>query len=314
MATAGTRPAVRHHLAARLPRRHPLLLDVHDALDPGASRGRRAAGGACPRRTSPDDLWLEGDQLLFTDGELGHQVYSVPVSGGTPQLIMDGAAGRTDVEWPAAFAITPTDIFWVEGSPGRLKPPSSVWRAARGGGAPSLLATTSSVLPRGDVNLFSNIAVAPDADRAGIHTRPRERRPTRRLAGPVARDRRHPHRGNGDFAGIDAAGVYWTVPKPGALEENDEWIVALAPVDGSPARIFWQGLPAHSGVRDMWPDGAGGWVVVASQLFDDQHGFMRRSGSSTRTATGGDWRARPTAPTANRMSRSVRRWPRTPST
>src|SRR5579863_1508459 len=42
-----------------------------------------------------NELWIEGDHLLLSQGNLANQIYSVPLSGGTPQLVLDGGAGRT---------------------------------------------------------------------------------------------------------------------------------------------------------------------------------------------------------------------------
>ena len=78
-----------------------------------------------------------------------------------------------------------------------------------------------------------------------------------------------PTRGWMDYVGIDATGVYWIVTKQGARAEDDMYEVVLAPVDGGPVRPFWTDLPAHVGIRAMWPDGEGGWLAVGAQLFDD---------------------------------------------
>jgi hypothetical protein len=238
----------------------------------GAVMAQPTAGGA-PTAIATTmfgrELWLDGDQLIIAGGDLGTQFYGVPTTGGTPSLLLDGADGRTDAGGAMAYAITPTELFWLEIGLKTVSGPTTAWHAQRTGGTAAAIGSASAVYPNGDVLAFQNMAVASDAvlmaEGLGIADAiPLDGSPVRALA--TSDDLM---RARGDFAGIDPAGVYWTVPRAGARPEDDTWSVSLAPADGGPLRPFWDGTPAHSAVFKLWPDGNGGWVAIAGQLFDD---------------------------------------------
>ena len=65
-----------------------------------------------------DALWVEGDQLLLLGGTYGTQLFSLPVTGGTPTLIADGTAGRTELGIGQLGSHLPTaiDFFFAESS------------------------------------------------------------------------------------------------------------------------------------------------------------------------------------------------------
>jgi hypothetical protein len=250
-----------------------------------------------PTSWGPDALWIDGDHLLFTGGNLGTQFSRMPITGGAPELILDASVGRSDAGWGVAHELTETEIFWSEGSTTMLDGPTTVWRAPRAGGAPVQVGTASAIYPTGDVLVFSSLAVAPDAVLLAAHLGiaaavPLDGSAVRSLATAEALTK-----AEGSFAGIDATGVYWSVPRTGSRAEDDEWKLALSPADGGPVRDFWKGLPSHSGVTDIWPRDGGGWVVAASQLFDDRrfhvtvweieaNGDSRRLACSPNTADG----------------------------
>ena len=232
-------------------------------------------GGGAPTPTllAPQftrELWVDGDQLLYTGGDLGNQIFGVPLAGGSPALLLDGAAGRTDAGFALMHVLTVTDVFWTEQSRTSLDAPTTVWRAARSGGAPVQIGSaTARVGTAGDLVSFEDMALSGDAvllaTILGIADAvPLDGSPVRALATVDALTK-----GTGWLAGIDGSGVYWSLPRAGAPAANDEWVVSLAPADGSPVRTFWEGLPPHSAASKIWPSGDGGWVIATNQLFDD---------------------------------------------
>jgi len=88
------------------------------------------------------------------------------------------------------------------------------------------------------------------------------------------------------FAGIDSPGAFWSLPKPGAPPLANLSAIAIAPSDGSPVRTLWAGMPSHASAMSFWSDGAGGWIAVGIELFQeayrsvvwsiDAHGNSRR--------------------------------------
>jgi len=230
-----------------------------------------AGGPATPIASLPtygSELWVDGDQLIVSSGNYGTQFFSVPFAGGTPSLIVDGASGRSDPGSALVYALTPTDFHWLE-FPSTVGGPTTAWRVSRTGGSPTLVGSASATLPNGPVTAFDRMAVSADAvvmaAVLGVAAAlPLDGSPARVLA--TSDDLT---RGSGNYAGIDAAGVYWTAPRAGVPLIEDKSSVMLAPADGGPLRVFWDGLPAHAGVWSMWPDGNGGWVIVSLEVFDD---------------------------------------------
>lgn len=212
------------------------------------------------------DLWLEGDHLLYVDGD--GRFFSLPFDGGSPELLLDSAAGQAGPVLAWLYNVSATDFFWAESV--SFDAPTTVWRASRSGGTPIQIGTVSARTTTSPELAFSKMAISGDSvilsSILGISDAvPFDGSPSRVLAAPDA-----PKGALVEAAGVDGTGAYWSVLEPGPASENDAWPVMLAPADGSPIRTFWQGLPGHSMVDQVWPDGTGGWVLAASQLFDDQ--------------------------------------------
>ncbi len=72
------------------------------------------------------------------------------------------------------------------------------------------------------------------------------------------------------LSGLDIQGAYWAIPGLG----NDPGSVVLSPADGGPVRVLWAAQPFSSGAREISADGAGGWILVGDQIFDDQIDHM----------------------------------------
>src|SRR5437588_9477771 len=45
-------------------------------------------------RSFVQDLWVDGDQVMFTSGNQGTLIYSVSATGGASRLVMDASTGR----------------------------------------------------------------------------------------------------------------------------------------------------------------------------------------------------------------------------
>ena len=190
------------------------------------------------------ELWLEGSHLLFSGASPSNQIVSLPLTAGTPQLMLDGGAGRSSPGLATVHVFTATDFFWIEqaGVDGTASP-STVWHQARSGGAPERLATTTFTDPSGlyfpgtALALGSTAVVVGSAfgEAAAVPVGGGGSTP---LATPAAT-------ANLDvqsfLAGIDANGVYWSVPDAG----NQPASLMLSPADGSAAKQFGPTLPGN---------------------------------------------------------------------
>jgi hypothetical protein len=213
-------------------------------------------------------LSIEGDHVMFTGGDRGNLFFRLPLTGGTPELLLDAASGRPDSGVVLLHFTTPTEFFWGEGSITSLTAPTTFWRASRAGGS-SMEIGRSSATVHGEMISFSDMAPTAGglvlASILGIaQVLPFDGSPARSLATTEALSK-----GEGHHVGIDGAGVYWSLPRQKGPPEDDFNDVVLAPADGSPVRTFWTDLPPRSFIGAMWPDGAGGWVAWGGQRFAD---------------------------------------------
>jgi hypothetical protein len=198
-------------------------------------------------------------------------MWSLPLAGGTAELLADGSAGRTEVGVSLLHDFDESAFFWTELGPTDINAPTTVWRMSRPGGSPVEIGSATAVVPgTADVIAFEQIALAPDgvllATVFGFADLvPYAGGPARPLAAPVVSDTF----GVVDLAGADQTGAYWSIRRPGSPADADEWDLVLSPADGGPVQTFWAQGPPHSGISHIWPDGQGGWVMTGSQLFDD---------------------------------------------
>jgi hypothetical protein len=224
---------------------------------------------AMARATS---LWLEGETLVFTGGALGSQFFSVPLAGGTPQLLLDGAAGRTDAGASSLSAATASDFFWTETQGTAPSDPTAVWRAPRAGGAHAKVGEATAQTPSGDVLAFEGMALTTSSALLGAGLGLADLVP---LAGgdamalPSPDGRPQGGAANVFLAGVYPLGVFWGAQRPFTAAADDAWDLVLSPSDGSVPHSVWQGLPDHSAPDHIWSDGAGGWIISAQQLFAD---------------------------------------------
>lgn len=205
------------------------------------------------------DLWLEGDHLLFSQGSGALQIGSVPLSGGTPQLVLDGAAGRTTAGLAEAHAFTSTDLYWSEIPLPAARSPNTIWHQSRLGGSAEALGTIpfQSGLSATAIALADNsvLAATPSGEAYRL---------------PITGGTPSPLAWPGQpgvmvkLAGLDALGAYTTI-----FYSDQAGPLMLSPADGSPAKPFWPTRPSDAQVLKIWPNPEGGWVVVATQAFDD---------------------------------------------
>lgn len=198
-------------------------------------------------------LWLETDHLLFSEQS---RFFSLPLAGGTAQLLFDGIGPNPPVEPPLSFeqAVSATDFVWLEqGGNGNV-----VKRVARAGGDPVTIGDLNQEVYDGMALSLTAAIVATDLGYAS--------------AVPLDGSGARPLATGGQwFTAVTADGGYWT------SETGTETAkMIFAPVDGGPVRPFWPDLPYGVAPWRMWPDGAGGWIVNATQLFSDQlyHGSI----------------------------------------
>jgi len=105
------------------------------------------------------DLWVEGDHLLYADGDL--RFFRLPLDGGSPELLLDGGAGRTDPGVAFLYDVTATDFAWVESV--NLDGPTTVWRASRPGGTPLQIGSVSARTTTSPERGFSKMALSGDS-------------------------------------------------------------------------------------------------------------------------------------------------------
>jgi len=214
------------------------------------------------------DLVVEGNHFLFSSGRQGLQFFQAPLDGGTPTLLVDGAAGQGAPALSMWHAFTSDQIFWTQED--AVGSTSSVWHARRDGGAadllerlppsgadvPSIPYWTPSVALGQDAVLFGNdggLGVAVPFDGG----------PARALAVPPVASQWI------QVVGVDETGVYWEIPKFKDGVKLAATTVVLSPADGGPLRTFWDEVPANGWIDRIWPDGAGGWIMIGRQKLDD---------------------------------------------
>ena len=200
-----------------------------------------------------EELWLEGDHLLFSEQS---RFFSLPLAGGAAQLLFDGIGPNPTVEPPLSFAqaVSATDLVWLEqGGSGNV-----VKRVARTGGDPVTIGDLDQPLYQGMALSPTAAIVATDLGYASVV--PLDGSGARPLA-----------RGGQWFTAVTADGAYWM-----SVTGTQTTKMIFAPADGGPVRPFWPDLPYGVAPWRMWPDGAGGWIVSATQLFSDQlyHGSI----------------------------------------
>lgn len=205
------------------------------------------------------ELWLEGDHLLFSQGNDAVEIGSVPLSGGTPQIVLDGAAGRTTTGLATVHGFTPTDFYWSEIPFPAAQSPTTIWHQSRSGGLPEALGTITfqNQLSATAIALGNNSVLAATLS-GEAYSLPITGGAPSPLALPTQPGVMV------DLAGLDALGAYTTL-----FFSAQAGPLMLSPADGSPAKPFWPTLPSDAQVQKIWPNPEGGWVVVATQAFDD---------------------------------------------
>ena len=214
--------------------------------------------------TSTTELWIDGTNLLFSQGTLHNQIYSLPTAGGTPQLLLDGGAGQTIPGDAGLHAFNATDFYWIEGA--------TVWHQSRSGGIanqignfqleryPDHLALTANAVLTGAEWLDPRYQASPLE--TGADAFPFDGSGRSALSIPSS-----PPTDPAPFvAGADSLGVYWSIP---STKEHFSALV-LSPADRGSASALWPSLPfASANFQSVSPHPEGGWVLVGEQEFDD---------------------------------------------
>lgn len=215
--------------------------------------------------TPSTELWIEGTNLLFAQGTLQNQIYSLPITGGTPQLLLDGGAYRAHPGGARLHAFNATDFYWLEGT--------TVWHQSRAGGvanqigqfqlqdySPSHLGLTANAVLTGAEWLDPRYPAMPVE--TGADAFPFDGTGRSALSIPYS-----PPTDLAPFvAGVDSSGVYWSIP---STAEHLSALI-LSPADHGAARAVWPSLPlASANFRNVWPNPDGGWVLVGEQQFSD---------------------------------------------
>lgn len=216
------------------------------------------------------DLTVEGNHFLFSGGRKGLQFFEAPLAGGTPQLVLDGAAGQVAPSLSLWRGFTGSEVFWTQED--AVGTSSSVWHASRDGGTATMLGRVPADNGEGSVPIlywYPRVGLTKDAvlfaNDGGLGlAQPFAGGPSRRLAAPDADSQRV------QAVGVDANGVYWQVPRAREGAARTQPMIVLSPADGGPTRVFWDEVPANGWVDLIWPDGEGGWLMVGRQKLDDE--------------------------------------------
>ncbi len=226
-----------------------------------------------------NELWIEDDHLLFSQGNPANQIDSVPLAGGTPQLLLDGGAGRTSPGNVLAHTFTATDFYWTETSPTSDAVLPTVWHQSRAGGVAEQIGTVAFAAPADQTapipgSYLTSRELALTADQILV-ANSFEFAGGIPLAGgavvPLALPASTPDlSAEAELVGLDSQGAYWSIPALG----NQSGSVVLSPADGGAAQALWSTQPFASDVSQVRPDGAGGWIVIGNQIFDDQVDHM----------------------------------------
>jgi hypothetical protein len=215
-------------------------------------------------------LWVEGSQILFTQVSNERQVFSVPATGGTPQIVLDTSAGRTDSGYPLVHGLSGIDYYWIEY--GDKAPHPVVWRASLVGGAPEQIATLkpppgASYDPTLPPPIAQQMALGQDSllvwGDLVFEIVPFVPGPVRVLVPNDA------ILASGDLIGLDAGGAYWSVPFGDPSKGRDQWSLVQEPADGSALRTLLPKTVHHNAVDRMWSSGEGGWILAGEGVFDD---------------------------------------------
>jgi hypothetical protein len=214
---------------------------------------------------SIDGFWLEGDHVLLARAD---QLYQVPISGGTPELIADGhtftsAAFEEAFGFPVDHTFDGSFLYWeaqgVQGVHGAIVDERTVWRLSRAGDKDAeKLGTVSK-----DAGLAGTLVALPDrlllAGYTGhAYTMPKSGGSARAL----------PAVANALLAGAGPGGVLWTVGRPavnGLLTAD----LKLSKPSASKTEAFWPDEPRDLDPDHAWADNSSSWIVSAVESFSD---------------------------------------------
>ena len=226
--------------------------------------------------TSTTELWIEGTNLLFSQGALNNQIYSVPLSGGTPELLLDGGASRPNPGFAGQHAFNATDFYWLEGT--KIFPSTQgvseagVWHQSRSGGVANKIGHFQLDFTLDHIALAANAVLTggqwldpryPASPlETGVDAFPFDGSGRSSLGIPYS-----PPTDPAPFvAGADRLGLYWSIP---STKEHLSALI-LSPADRGPARALWPSLPfASANFQNVSANPEGGWVLVGKQEFDD---------------------------------------------
>jgi hypothetical protein len=218
------------------------------ALDVTApSRSRRVV-----RTGLIDDLWIEGDDLLFWTRD---RVIRVPLQGGGEEVLLD--VGSTEISGRVdAVSVEPDVIYWArtENDSTRLE----LWQQPRDGGPPGLVASTDrgAIHAQGLAATGERVIVAGGRSAVAFSLSDAAPQPLDEVS-------------DGSFAGVDGLGAYFVrtanrTRRGGRALESE---IRSAPVDGSPSTRLWRGSAGQHLVK-LWPAESGWFAIGTNYMFD----------------------------------------------
>jgi hypothetical protein len=210
---------------------------------------------------SANHLWPEDGSVFYTRSGRQNQLFRVPLTGGTPELVLDGGSAAGGI---SAAALDAEYFYWTTRyEPGHFD--LSIWRMARAGGTPGRVADLPAFPGKARLALASDAIIV-----AGINGDTR----LVPLDGSEVRSLSDVPDSTAIPLGVDATGSYWVrlrrEPNPGEPSARVPSEIIHVPADGGAASpFFWSGQPPLFQPAALSADPDGGWLVTGFEDFDD---------------------------------------------
>jgi hypothetical protein len=199
-----------------------------------------------------DDLWIEGDDVLFWTR---NRVIRVPLQGGSEEVLLDvgstGASGQVGAVW-----VEPDVIYWARTQNDSTQ--LALWQQPREGGPPGLVGSVDSgaIHAQGLAATRERVILAGGRSAVAFSLSGAAPQPLDEVS-------------DGSFAGVDGLGAYFV--RAANLTRRGgraiEFEIRRAPIDGSASTRFWRG-PAGQHLVQLWPAEAGWFAIGTNYMFD----------------------------------------------
>jgi hypothetical protein len=237
------------------------------AVPPGGGSAQAITSGSL-MGVGANQLWVDGSTLL---AQVDSQFYSLPTSGGSPQLLTQLPTAPGDLYGPlpgdAVMDSTDFYVFASNEEDGPSDGTTSLWRVPRTGGAPQILFTSSQYAFNSPMTLDDTNLYFEGGQSGQVYVLPKSGGTPSPVQGALA--------AFGPLA-----------PEQGQLFLAPEGELERYPLDGSQPDTPIGGVPGIAGVSGAGSlDGAMGYAT--SLVSDDQGAYVALSSGSV-VASNGD--------------------------